>query len=110
LNCETFDLIYKYFKVDWNYGRELNSKHLRLNCQALNGRACLGITLYNLSHGDSMISASLFAGVSLTTISRYIRWGIKILWKVLDFLLESFIGLLSSQYLMAIGEVVGNHF
>jgi hypothetical protein len=103
-------LIYKYFEVNWNSGRKLNSKHSRLNRRALNGHACLGITLYKLSHGDSMTSSSLFAGVSLATINRYIKWEIKILWKVLNSLPESFISLSSSQYLMAIREVIGNHY
>jgi hypothetical protein len=57
-----------------------------------------------------MTNVSLFAGVSLAIISRYIRWRIKILWKVLDSLLESFINLLSSQYLMVIRKVIGNHY
>jgi hypothetical protein len=52
-----------------------------------------------------MINIFLFAGVSLATISRYIRWKIKILWKVLDSLPESFIGFFFSQYLMAIREI-----
>jgi hypothetical protein len=103
-------LIYKYFKIDWNYGRELNSKHSRLNRRTLNRHACLSITLYKLFHDNSMINASLFTSVLLTIINRYIRWEIKILWKVLDFLPKSFIGLLSSQYLIAIREVIGNHY
>jgi hypothetical protein len=103
-------LIYKYFEIDWNYGRELNSKHSRQNCQVLNEHVCLGITLYKLYHGDFMTSAFLFNSVLLVIISRYIRWEIKILWKVLNSLPKSFIDFPSSQYLMVIREVVGNHY
>jgi hypothetical protein len=76
----------------------------------LNKRACLSITLYKLSHSDFMINVSLFASVSLATISRYIKWRIKILWKVFDSLLESFISLFSFQYFMAIREFIRNHY
>jgi hypothetical protein len=103
-------LIYKYFKVDWNYKRELNLKHSKLNRQALNRCVCFSIILYKHSHSDYMTNASLFASVLLVIINRYVRWKIKILRKVLNSLLKSFINLFYSQYFMAIQEVVGNYY
>jgi hypothetical protein len=70
-----------------------------LNTKALNGRACLGLCLHYFANGSLYSTLTLFVGISLVTLSRYINWYLLIINKILQNILETFLTLTNIDYL-----------
>jgi len=73
----------------------------------MSARTCLGLTLFWLAHGESLTALALFAGVSISTISKYLRWGMMSLNEVLESIPEASISCPSAGFLQDIGEQAG---
>ena len=88
LNRSTFEILYARFRRFWESNPLLRrGGHVRLRKRKLKGRAVLGVTLFFLAHAPPYTALQLFAGISQSSITRYLR--------VTFFLLLSFIDSLS---------------
>lgn len=104
LNLHCFNLIYDRFKHYWEHGMDANSRFAHVHRRALTGRAALGLLLFYMAHGPSHTALALFAGVSLATISRYLKWGRLALSRSLNEIPQATMDCPPEDYLCALGD------
>jgi hypothetical protein len=79
LNRFAFEMLYEKFEVYWKKGLAEGTHFGRIHHRVLNGRSALGLILFHMTHGAANTELFLFAGVSPSTISRYLHGLVKFL-------------------------------
>jgi hypothetical protein len=72
-------MLFEKFDVYWKKGLAEGTHFGRIHHRVLNGRSALGLILFHMAHSAANTELSFFAGVSPSTISRYLHWARKVL-------------------------------
>lgn len=86
---------------------ERQGTHSRLRRRCLSSRTVLGLCLFFLAYSPPLVNICLWAGVSPSTVSKYLQAGLPKLLQVLRDLPEGYVGRPDDRYLLNVGSVAG---
>ena len=111
LNLEAFNLIHKRFEMQWRRSMFNNGLHEgRLVARAITSKGCLLLLLHWIAHGPSLTTLTMFSGMSMSSVSRYLNLGLDILFSVLKEIPEASLDCPSSEYLGWVGDKAGETY
>jgi hypothetical protein len=107
LNREVFEMIYSLFFPFWHLSINGGS-HSKLHSHHLLSKECLGILLHWMAHGIARTPLAVIAGISVSSVSRYMRWRIFVLHDILQNIPATTTTCPPAMYLQQIRDIVGN--